>query len=103
MPKRTLVLATAAALIAGFWIGRACHCDKAAVQQQVDPVASARSYVIAHHPQEFGRAGTALFYAVEDHGEVWTVEVAPQGQMGGGLRLMIRRADGHVELIGRTQ
>lgn len=103
MSKRTSALAIVAALIAGFWIGWVGAYGSTAAPRQFDPIVKARDYAIAHYPKDFSGSADALSYIVEEHGDVWTVEVAPQAQMGGGLRLMIRRGDGHVELVGLTQ
>ena len=33
---------------------------------------------------------------VEDHGDIWTVEMFQQGTMGGGIKMVIRKRDGQV-------
>ncbi|MGJ3649201.1 hypothetical protein ACLB0R_12110 [Sphingomonas sp. GlSt437] len=103
MPKRTAVLSSVVTLIVGFWMGWMFGHGRIVTPPEVDPIAAARAYAVTHYPRQFGTAGTELTYTAEDSRDSWIVEVAPQGQIGGGIRLIVRRKDGYVELVGKTQ
>jgi hypothetical protein len=103
MSKRTSLLAATAALIAGMLIGWFIANEGYVSTRPIDPVVSARKFATEHYPRLFSKDGTALSYSVEDHGDVWSVEVTPQGQMGGGLRLIVGRESGVIEPVGLTQ
>lgn len=70
----------------------------------IDPPSVAREYAAAHYsPHTFQPKGAPLAFQVEEHGDFWTVHLAPQGYVGGGLQLMIRRQDGQVISAMRSQ
>jgi hypothetical protein len=103
MKKRTAMLAIALALLVGGWAGWLAHQHNVRSQSS-DPFVIANNYVAANFaPDAFRPEGTFLSYHIEEHGDAWTVELGPQGYIGGGLHLLIRRRDGKVLSAQRTQ
>lgn len=103
MLKRRFALSVIAALLIGFWLGWFFKTARKTDQLQIDPVAKARDFALLNDPQSFSKSRNSLSFFIDDNADVWTVEVAPQGQLGGGLRLMVWKKDGRVALIGKTQ
>ena len=61
----------------------------------INPLIVSENYVRQHHPDalpdELERA-----WHVEDHGDIWTVEMFVQGSVGGGVKMAILKSDGRV-------
>ena len=64
-------------------------------QRTVDPLVVSEAYALKHHPTIAPR-GLERAWHVEDHGDIWTVEMFKQGTVGGGIRMMVRKTDGQV-------
>ena len=104
MAKRTALLAIVVALLIGGWAGWFAHGRAVVSNKVIDPLSVAREYAAAHYPPHtFQPKGAPLAFQVEEHGDFWTVHLAPQGYVGGGLQLMIRRQDGRVISAMRSQ
>ena len=70
--------------------------------QQINPLAVAEEYAAKHYPQAVPR-GLERAWHVEDHGEIWTVEMFAQGHVGGGIRMAINKQTGKVLGAEQTQ
>lgn len=104
MPKRTAVLAAVFALVIGVWAGWLSRPYLDRSGEAANPMRIAQDYAATHYPAgTFQPNGAMLAYEIEDHRDVWTVTLRPQGFMGGGLNLMIRQRDGKVIKVVRTQ
>lgn len=79
-----------------------CGSPSAPTASQINPIEVADSYAIKHYPSEVPR-GSARAWLVEDHGEIWTVEMFAQGAAGGGIKMAIKKRDGKVVGSERTQ
>lgn len=75
-----------------------CGCGRAspAATKELNPMVVAENYA----RQKYGNSqtfsvpsGIERVWFVEDHGDIWIVEFAKQGAMGGGIRTTIRKAD----------
>ena len=98
------MLALALALLIGGWAGWFAHRHSVRLSQSSDPFVIANDYAAANFaPDAFRPNGAFLSYHIEEHGDVWTVSLSPQGYTGGGLNLLIRRRDGKVLSAQRTQ
>lgn len=83
-----------------------CGAEKRTLARKSAPAALAVSiaYADAHFPKgTFQPGGADLRYDVEDHGDIWITEIGPQGYMGGGLRLIVRKSDMAVVDAQQTQ
>ena len=64
----------------------------------------AKAFADSHYPAgTFRPDGARLRYSVTDADEDWRVELGPEGYMGGGLQVVIRKRDMTVVSSGRTQ
>lgn len=61
----------------------------------INPLVVSEAYVQHHHPDALPK-GLQRAWLVEDHGDVWTVEMFAQGMLGGGVKMGIRKSDGKV-------
>lgn len=95
MLKLALAISLSAAL-AG------CHAPTSPKQEKINPLTAAESYMAEHFPDRVPKGLERAWY-VEDHGDVWTVEMFEQGMFGGGTKMVVNKRDGHVELAGFTQ
>jgi hypothetical protein len=68
----------------------------------VNPIEVAEAYASKHYPREVPR-GSERAWLVEDHGDIWTVEMFAQGAVGGGIKMAIHKSDGKVMGSERTQ
>ena len=64
-------------------------------ERAINPLNVAEAYVRDHHPERLPKGLERAWY-VEDHGDIWTVELFTQGMNGGGTRMAISKADGKV-------
>lgn len=96
MRQATSVVALLGAVLAS------CGSSSPTAAPQINPIEVAESYVINHYPREVPR-GSARAWLVEDHGEIWTVEMFSQGAAGGGIKMAINKRDGKVMGSERTQ
>ena len=64
-------------------------------QQAVNPLVVSENYVRKHHPNALPRELERAWH-IEDHGEIWTVELFEQQAVGGGVKMAIRKRDGAV-------
>ena len=69
---------------------------------QVNPIEVSEAYATKHFPREVPH-GSERAWLVEDHGDIWTVELFAQGAAGGGIKMGIRKSDGKVMGSERTQ
>lgn len=88
-------------ILLGMAIG-SCGSPSSAPTQQISPIVVAEAYANKHYPRDVPH-GSARAWLVEDHGEIWTVEMFAQGRMGGGIKVAINKADGKVIGSERTQ
>ena len=63
--------------------------------KDVNPLVVSEAYAQKHHPALVPK-GLGRAWFVEDHGDIWTVEMFRQGTMGGGIKMAIRKRDGQV-------
>ena len=63
--------------------------------QEVNPLTVSEAYVQKHYPS-LASKGLQRAWFVEDHGDIWTVEMFHQGTVGGGVQMAIRKRDGKV-------
>jgi len=61
-----------------------------------NPLIVADEYVRTHYPKNALPQGLGRAWHVEDHGQIWTVEVFAQGAVGGGVKMAINKRDGRV-------
>ena len=61
----------------------------------MNPLIVSEAYAQNHHPSLVPK-GLERAWLVEDHGDIWTVEMFQQGTMGGGIKMVIRKRDGQV-------
>jgi hypothetical protein len=70
----------------------------------INPIVIAQRYATTNSPTgKFPPTGANLQYQVREHGEIWLVELTPQGYAGGGVNMVIRRNDGKVMNAEWTQ
>jgi hypothetical protein len=93
--------ATALAASLGLTLA-SCGLPSAPPAAQINPIEVADGYAIKHYPREVPR-GSARAWLVEDHGEIWTVDMFSQGTAGGGIKMAINKRDGKVMGSERTQ
>ena len=73
-----------------------CGSPSSPVQpKDVNPLIVSEAYAQKHHPALVPK-GLERAWFVEDHGDIWTVEMFQQGTMGGGIKMAIRKRDGRV-------
>lgn len=68
----------------------------------INPLSVSEDYARKHYPDLVPK-GLERAWHVEDHGDIWTVEMFKQGVMGGGLKMAIRKRDGKVTGSELTQ
>ncbi len=73
-----------------------------AKEREVNPLAVAEDYARKHYPNRFPE-GLGRQWHVQDHGDIWTVELSHQGMVGGGIKMGIRKQDGTVVGAELTQ
>ena len=78
-----------------------CHASSPP-RQEINPLTAAETYAREHYPDQVPK-GLGRAWLVEDHGEIWTVEMFEQGKFGGGIRMVVSKRDGHVEMTGLAQ
>ena len=79
-----------------------CGSPSPSPARQTNPIEVAETYATKHYPREVPR-GSGRAWLVEDHGEIWTVEMFAQGAAGGGIKMAINKQDGQVKGSERTQ
>ena len=72
-----------------------CGPSPAPAQRSINPLIVSEEYAQKHHPTLVPK-GVERAWHVEDHGDIWTVEMFKQGMMGGGIKMAIRKDDGQV-------
>lgn len=72
-----------------------CDASVPPEHEAINPLTVAETYAREHYPQRTP-AGLERAWLVEDHGDVWTVEMFKQGVMGGGIKMVITKRDGRV-------
>lgn len=85
------IVVAAFAMLAG-------SCGKRPVSDTADvnPIAISEEYVRKHHPEALPRPEHRRWH-IQDHGDIWTVELASQeSATGGGVSMGIRKKDGAV-------
>lgn len=103
MAKRTAILSIVAAMMFGVFLGFAFAAWQPRNKPAVNPLTSARDYVFTHYPKRYPAKGKYLSYYVSDHRDAWIVEVSNQGEIGGGVRLLVIKQSGVVNLVGFSQ
>ncbi len=85
----------------------AVSCTKAPTVDSNDPAQAlvvAKKYAETHYPAgSFQPNGARLDYFVKDMGTEWEVTLSPDGYLGGGLGVTIRKRDMKVISALRTQ
>jgi len=72
-------------------------CGPAANRAESDnPVRIAEDYAREHYLPNHVPQGMSRAWHIEDHGDIWTVELGEQGGVGGGIKVAIRKSDGKV-------
>ncbi len=61
-----------------------------------NPLEIAEAYARTHGPEGSTPVGLERQWWVEDHGDIWIVELGKQGHAGGGIRMAIRKRGGKV-------
>lgn len=61
----------------------------------INPLVVSEAYAKQHHPSLVPK-GIERAWNIEDHGDIWTVELSRQGHVGGGIKMGVRKADGRV-------
>lgn len=61
----------------------------------INPLIVSEAYARKHHPALVPK-GVGRAWLVEDHGDIWTVEMFTQGMTGGGVKMIISKSDGKV-------
>jgi hypothetical protein len=79
-----------------------CGSPSSTPTAQINPLTVAEDYAGKHYPQVVPR-GSARAWLVEDHGDIWTVEMFSQGRIGGGIKVAINKRSGKVIGSERTQ
>ena len=85
----------AAALSPGLLIASCGSLPATDPRSDIELLAVSEAYAQKHHPT-YAPKGIERAWYVEDHGEIWTVEMLKQGTVGGGVKMGIRKADGRV-------
>jgi hypothetical protein len=67
-----------------------------------NPLTIAESYARAHYSRLVPK-GISRAWHVEDHGDIWMVEIFEQNAAGGGVRMIIAKRDGRVLGSSLTQ
>ena len=98
-----MILSTMAAIMLGVCLGFAIAAWQPRNKPAVNPLTSARNYVFAHYPKRYSAKGEYLSYNISDHRDAWLVEVSNQGEIGGGVRLLVIKQSGVVNLVGFSQ
>jgi hypothetical protein len=73
----------------------ACGSGRAGLQS-INPLLKAEEYARTHYPEVQVPKGKDRAWLVEDHGDTWTVELFKQGQIGGGIKMVVLKRDGTV-------
>ena len=94
-----------AAAIMLFWLGGCFEGQGQGVQKgPAEALAGAIAYSTSHYSKDaFRPDGARLEYAVHEGGDAWQVDLGPEGYLGGGLQVIIRKADMKVISALRTQ
>ena len=72
-----------------------CGSPASVQPKDVNPLIVSEAYAQKHHPSLVPK-GLERAWLVEDHGDIWTVEMFQQGATGGGIKMAIRKRDGQV-------
>ena len=75
----------------GRWRSDGGYCETA-----INPIEIAEEYARRHEPAGVIPEGLERQWWVRDHGEIWIAELGAQGEVGGGIRIAIRKRDGKV-------
>jgi hypothetical protein len=64
-----------------------------------NPIPIAAAFYRKHQPPEALRLeGGRLYYLIQEGEKEWEVTVGPRGWAGGGLTMLVRKRDMHVEI-----
>jgi len=72
-----------------------CGASAPSKQESINPLTAAEAYARKHYPDQVPE-GLERAWLVEDHGDIWTVEMFQQGAMGGGIKMAVSKRDGRV-------
>jgi len=78
-------------------------CGSQSNKHSLDPLVVSEEYALKHYRKGDVPQGLQRQWHVQDHGEIWTVELSTQGAVGGGIRMAIDKRDGRVIGSERTQ
>ena len=84
----------------GRWHSRGGYCQ---THSGIDPLAIAEEHVRANLQKGSSISPLEREWFVQDHGDIWIVEMSAQGSVGGGTKMAIGKKDGRVLGSERTQ
>lgn len=84
-----------AILFPGFLIASCGSPSATGPHSDINPLLVSEAYAKKHYPFKVPK-GIERSWHVEDHGDIWIVELSTQGGPGGGIEMGIRKTDGRV-------